>query len=195
MNKRVQTATAGLGLAAILGLGAVGGSHVFAQDATPTPSATDPAPETTIDRAAEMEAANKAAYDQFVANLAAELGSTDSAVDIAIRNSLKQSLDDQLAAGDLAANDVTAMKEVIDAAANPLMLGVGGPGTIHIIGGPGSLEVRGGIGIPGGPGEPWHRGGGRGHHLGDDPNNESGTSDSDSDDEDATPAASVSFYL
>ena len=101
-------------LLVFVGTRASGSSSVTAQtdtaapaaDATTDPAATDP-------------------YQDFLAKLATNLGVADAAqVDAAIRTTLKQTVDERLAVGDLSANDATAIKERIDAADVPLgMLG------------------------------------------------------------------------
>jgi hypothetical protein len=66
-------------------------------------------------------------YDDFVAKLAANLGQTDATkVDAAIRATLKQTIDEQQAAGDLTADQATALKQRIDTADVPLGF-MGGP--------------------------------------------------------------------
>ncbi len=66
-------------------------------------------------------------YQDFLTKLTTNLGETDTArVDQAIRDSLKQVVDDRQAAGDLTAEQATALKERIDA--NDIPIGLGGPG-------------------------------------------------------------------
>ncbi len=176
MNNRVKTATAGLGLATILGLGALSGQSVFAQADTTTP--TPPAAASDAKTARETAAAE--AYNAFVANLATQLGSDPAKVDAAIRASLKQQIDDKVAAGDLAANTATAMKEAIDASAAPLHTGGFGFGE----------KPRGDWG---GPDRGRHGEFRRGQNR---PSDLSGNSDEDNNSE-ATPAARIgaSLYL
>jgi hypothetical protein len=165
VNARIKAAAATLGLTAMLGLGVAGGHEVFAQTTgTPTPSIANPA--------AERDAAKADAYAAFVENLAIEMGSDAATVDAAIRAALKQSIDDQVAAGDLAVNDATEMKAAIDTSSAPMMVGgrhFGGEG----------WGVRGG-----------HRDG-RGGML--PPSDES--IDDDEATEAGTPAASIDFTL
>ncbi|MEA2596584.1 MAG: hypothetical protein QOF01_3053 [Thermomicrobiales bacterium] len=105
---------------------------VDAQDATQgsgtaTPSTGTGGPDTTQND-------DQTQYQDFVAALAANLGIADaSSVDAAIRISLKQLVDAEYAAGNISANDATALKERIDASDSPLRLGRfgrhgGGPG-------------------------------------------------------------------
>jgi hypothetical protein len=92
---------------------------VNAQDATPSAGTG-----TT-----ETETANQtSAYDEFVAGLAANLGIADvTTVDIAIKETLKQIVDQKFANGEISANQATAMKERIDAGEIPFGLGGFGP--------------------------------------------------------------------
>ncbi len=88
-------------------------SLVRAQNGTPT-ATTD------------ADATRTQAYDDFLAKLAANVGVADPAqVDIAIRTALKQMVDERQAAGELTAEESTALKERIDAAAVPLRSAVG----------------------------------------------------------------------
>src|SRR4051812_36338196 len=89
------------GAAALLAVGA-NGRNVFAQDATP--SATS-----------GTEIAEASRYADFVSKLATNLGIADSAtVDTAIKTTLKQMVDADLAAGNISANAATAAKQAID---------------------------------------------------------------------------------
>lgn len=107
MNKRLRTLGMGASLLAVLGGAAIGGPAVFAQSSPSTPAAI-----TTT-------AAAPGAYSAFVAKLATTLGITDPAkVDAAITSSLKQMVDDRFKAGDISANEATALKNNIDSATN-----------------------------------------------------------------------------
>jgi hypothetical protein len=93
---------AGLGaaLVALLAVGGVAGRGVFAQDATPTTG--------TGSTTATL-------YQDFVGKLAANLGIANSTtVDTAIKTTLKQMVDDQLAAGHISADEANAAKQAID---------------------------------------------------------------------------------
>jgi hypothetical protein len=93
---------------ALIGTGAVASNGVFAQESTPEAESTP-----AVGSAGETETS---AYDEFVAGLAANLGISDPAtVDTAIKETLKQKVDEQLAAGEISANEATARKERIDA--------------------------------------------------------------------------------
>jgi hypothetical protein len=101
----------------------VAGGGVFAQDSTPTTTETPAvgsSGDTTTDANAE--------YDAFVVALAANLGISDPAtVDAAIKATLKQQVDDRLAAGEISANEATALKERIDAGKfGSFLFGIGG---------------------------------------------------------------------
>lgn len=132
MNSSNLKAAIGVGaLAGALFLTGVGSptlSGAFAQDATPAApsaatggtSATDAAQDPRLQALTER-------YDAFLGKMAAELGATNEEVDAAIRASLKGMIDDAVAAGDLAANDATAIKQRIDAAEIPV-LGIAGQG-------------------------------------------------------------------
>jgi len=93
---------AGLGAALVVlfGIGSVAGHDVFAQDATP---------------AAGTSSTTDTTYQDFVGKLAANLGIADATqVDAAIKTTLKQMVDEQLAAGNISANEATAAKQAID---------------------------------------------------------------------------------
>jgi hypothetical protein len=99
---------------------------VFAQEATP-PAAEAPA-RTEQGQRIDFEAQRAQAYDSFVASLASELGSDETAVDAAIRTALTQQVDERAAAGDIGAEQAAAMKAVIEVSQAPLFLGFGGHG-------------------------------------------------------------------
>ena len=113
---------------ALLGAGAIAEGGVFAQDDYSTPPAGLGTP------AAGSDATTSTAYQDFVDALAANLGIGDPAtVDAAIKTTLKQQVDDRLAAGEISANQATALKERIDAGDfGPFLFGhgrgIGGPG-------------------------------------------------------------------
>jgi hypothetical protein len=100
MNRRLRMAGLGAALVVLLGIGAVAGRGVFAQDATPT-SGTG-----------STSATN---YQDFVSKLASNLGIADSTqVDAAIKTTLKQMVDEELAAGHISADEANAAKQAID---------------------------------------------------------------------------------
>lgn len=131
-------------LKAAIGVGALAGAlfltgigsptlpGAFAQDATPaTPAAAGGESAAGAATDPRMQAMTER-YDAFLGKMGTELGATNEEVDAAIRASLKGMIDDAVTAGDLAANDATALKERIDAAEIPLFgmagRGIGGPG-------------------------------------------------------------------
>jgi hypothetical protein len=120
--------------ATALGFGLVIGgapviSDVFAQESTP-PAAEAPA-STREELKAEFEAQRAEAYDSFVAALASELGSEETAVDAAIRTALTQQIDEREAAGEIDLERAAAIRAVIEVSEAPLFLGFGGPGGMH----------------------------------------------------------------
>jgi hypothetical protein len=99
MLTRMRTLAVGAVLLALIGLGVAGGRVFAAQSGAP---------------------ATSAAYQVFVAKLANNLGVTDpTKVDAAIRSTLKQMVDDQLATGTISAKKATQLKKTIDAADQP----------------------------------------------------------------------------
>jgi len=161
-------------LVAVLGLGAFGVRGGFAQESTP--SADDATITETADAAetTRREAA-AAAYDEFVAGLAANLSITDAtSVDAAIRATFTDMVAAKLADGEISADAAASLTERIEAGEMPLGIGLG-----WLDGGPGRM---GGIGGSDGPGDGrGHRGGPMGDGDDDDP---SGTG-SETDDADA----------
>jgi hypothetical protein len=115
-RRNILAGIAGLGLA-----GGVGLTRVLAQDATPTdePSTSDDQTTDTTD-ADGGDGKAGARYDDFVAKLAANLGSDADTVDTGIRDSLKAMVDDVFNAGDISKNAATRIKDRIDSAASPL---------------------------------------------------------------------------
>lgn len=169
MNRRTLVAKGGASAFALTLAGLAANRAVNAQDATPVPgTSTDTGNGTGGTTTQENPSATT--YQEFVAALATNLNITDSAtVDTAIRTTLKGFVDDELAAGDLAANAATAMKEAIDASDSPIR--VGGFGRHEGMGG-----MRGGM-----PGDmPGHRG-----QDGDTPNSKPWDDDSGSDGDDS----------
>lgn len=74
----------------------------------------------------DRNAALTQSYDDFLAKMAANLGVGDATqVDLAIRTSLKQMIDESAAAGDLTAEQATTLKERVDASEVPLRSVVG----------------------------------------------------------------------
>lgn len=149
MNRRTLVAKGSASAFALTLAGLAANRAVNAQDATPEPGTTDSGNGTTgTQESPENMAATQ--YQEFVAALATNLGIADAAtVDTAIRTTLKALVDTELAAGDLAANDATAMKEAIDAAEAPIR--VGGFGRGGGFGAHGGMKPggRGGMGRPG----------------------------------------------
>lgn len=124
--------------ATALGIGIVAGGApaipaVFAQEATP-PAVQAPAL-TEQQQEADFDAQRAEAYDAFVAALAGELGTDETAVDAAIRTALTQQVDEREAAGDLDTEEAAAMRAVIEVSEAPLFLGFGGRGGMHGFGG------------------------------------------------------------
>jgi hypothetical protein len=108
MNRRFSMFVLSAAALVIVGTGAIVSNGVFAQESTPEAEGTP-----AVGSDAETETS---AYDEFVAGLAANLGISDPAtVDTAIKETLKQRVDEQLAAGEISANEATARKERIDA--------------------------------------------------------------------------------
>src|SRR3954451_12684603 len=106
-RRRVLAGTAGLGAAELLGA-----KLVQAQTATGTPEAGTSTTET----------AKKAYYDDFVGKLAANLNISDAAtVDTAIRNSLTEIVDEELAGGHISQDTATRLKQNIASADVPFL--------------------------------------------------------------------------
>ncbi len=102
-------------LALVLGVGLIGSA--FAQTDPAVQDAATPTDPTTTTPAAT--AGNR--YQDFLDQLAANLGGTDAAtLDTAIRTTLKQAVDARLADGEISANAADALKRQIDAADVPL---------------------------------------------------------------------------
>jgi len=136
MHRRLQVLGLSAAAVAVLGIGALTDRGVFAQEATP--------PATTETPASSADASS--AYDEFVEGLAANLGIADAAtVDTAIKETLKQRVDEELAAGNIAANAATALKERIDAGefGGPFFFGHGGDRHGGPFGGHGEPGERG----------------------------------------------------
>lgn len=166
---RWKTGVGVLGLLLVLaGTRAIGNETTSAQsNAAGTPAAGDSSTKATDTDETQL-------YQDFVAKLTTNLGETDTArVDAAIRTSLKQLVDDRLAAGDISANQATALKERIDADGIPF--GLGGPGGRGFGGQHGGGMDRGG---PGG----WDDG-----HQGRDDHNDSDQPDGQQPKAEATP--------
>ena len=114
--------------ATALGFGIVIGAATSIPDAMA--QETSPGVETParVAREGDPEARLAQAYDSFVAALASELDSDETAIDAAIRAALKQQIAELAAADGLEADQVAALHERIDAAEAPLFLGFGGSG-------------------------------------------------------------------
>lgn len=142
----------------LLGTRALGTESTRAQTAPATPAAdavggavdaTDDDDNALPDPRQSMAAR----YDDFLARLAASLGTDPAALDAALRTTLKEEIDERQAAGDLSAAGATAIKTEIDAAEALPIGGFGGPlGGFH-----GHGEGRG-HGGPFGPGPGGHHG-------------------------------------
>ena len=99
-RRRVLAGTAGIGAAALLGA-----RLVQAQDSTATPGAGT----STTDATSEQTY-----YDNFVSKLAANLNISDAAtVDKAIRDSLTQIVDEELAGGHISQDTANKLKQNI----------------------------------------------------------------------------------
>lgn len=122
-RRRVISGIAGMGAAAIAGT-----SLARAQDSSSTPesgtdSTTDAGDTTTPETTRETQ------YQTFLTKLATALSIADTTtLDAGIRDALKGIVDDELAAGDIAANAATEAKAAIDEATSPISfhLGLGG---------------------------------------------------------------------
>ena len=117
-RRRVLAGTAGLGAAALLGA-----KLVQAQTATGTPEAGTGTTETD----------EQTYYDNFVGKLAANLNISDAAtVDTAIRDSLTEIVDEELAGGHISQDTATKLKENIASGDVPFLFpgrrGLGGHG-------------------------------------------------------------------
>ena len=104
-------------LVAVLGLGAFGARGVYAQVSTPTTEEADAAGSTADTSDAD------AAYDEFVAGLAANLGTDTATVEAAITQTLTDLVDAKLAAGEISADEAAALTERIAAGDIPFRLG------------------------------------------------------------------------
>lgn len=99
-RRRVLAGTAGIGAAALLGA-----RLVRAQDSTATPGAGTTTTETTNEQTY---------YNDFVSKLAANLNISDAAtVDKAIRDSLTQIVDEELAGGHISQDTANKLKQNI----------------------------------------------------------------------------------
>lgn len=112
----------GLGLSLTLtGASALGALPVAAQES----STGDSNSEMTVDeRVAAWEEERLQRYERFLAAFAENLGIDDPAqVETALRETLKQMVDDELAAGDISVNAAAELKERIDQASGPILFG------------------------------------------------------------------------
>jgi hypothetical protein len=170
-RRKVISGIAGVGAAVITGT-----ALARAQESTSTPesgidSTTDTEDTTTPENNRETQ------YQTFLTKLAAALSITDTTtLDTGIRDALKGIIDDQLAAGDIAANAATEAKTAIDEATAPISfhLGLGG-------------DFRNG-GFGGQFGGPGMGGGGNGQFPGAKPDDGNNTETKD-DTSEATPTA------
>lgn len=124
--------------AAILGAG----GSVFAQDpSTPTAGAGG---STEVTAASDRQAEREADYAAFLEALAINLGVADGeTVDAAIRTTLKQMIDQRLAAGEISADLAAELKAAIDAGRYLGGFHIPGFGGFDGHGGPRGDEVRG----------------------------------------------------
>lgn len=138
----------GLGLSLTLaGAGII--TPTFAQESSTETSSSTTTSETRAAERAEWEVERRQQYENFLAKFAANLGISDPAlVETAFKDTLKQTIDEQLAAGDIAANVAAELKTRIDEADGPLFFGgLGGGRGDRMIGfGPGGHDMRGGRG-------------------------------------------------
>lgn len=171
MNRRDVIAKGSASAFALTLAGLAANHAVNAQSATPVTgsSTTDNGNGTGGTTTSSEEMAGQY-YQKFVAALASNLNSDATTVDTAIRTTLKGLVDDELAAGDIAANDATALKSDIDAAVAPLFTGGWG---MH----------RGGMGMGG-------RGGMDGDWRGGRPGQNDSKTDDDQDDDDSSTSPS-----
>jgi hypothetical protein len=147
-RRNVISGIAGVGAAAI-----VGTTLARAQESTPTvESGTDG----TTDDTTTPEDRRATQYQTFLTKLAAALSLSDTTtLDTGIRDALKGIIDDELTAGDIAANAATEAKTAIDEATAPISfhLGLNDCARGGSFGGPG-MSGRGNGQFPGGkPGE------------------------------------------
>jgi hypothetical protein len=129
--------------AVALGFGIVAGgapaiTDALAQEATPP--AVTPGQTTEID----VEARRAEAYAAFVAALASELGSDETAVDAAIRAALIQQVAGREAAGELDTEEAAALRAAIGVSEAPLFAGFGSRGGGHGFGDHDGRHGRGG---------------------------------------------------
>lgn len=151
-RRKVISGIAGAGAAAI-----VGTTLARAQESTSTPeTGTDSTTDTEDTTTPENSRATQ--YQTFLTKLAAVLSITDTTtLDTGIRDALKGIIDDELAAGDIAANAATEAKTAIDESTAPLSFHLGLGGAMGSFGGqfggPG-MGGRGNAQFPGGkPGD------------------------------------------
>jgi len=158
-RRRMIAGAAALGAATVVGTGIA-----RAQDSTATPGIKDGGDTTNTSEATDRATQSAERYQDFVSKLASNLGLAGATgVDTAIRDALKGMIDDQLAAGEIAANNATAWKTEIDESVAPLKIGS--------------------------PGAGGHRGGGRGPGSGDQSDHLAPGSGSDAEDNVNDPSA------
>ncbi len=143
--RSAATAIATALLVALLGLGAFGVRGGFAQESTPTIEESDA---TTATAGSTASVDPTAAYDEFVAGLAANLGVDAVAVDAAITQTFTDMVAARLADGEISADAAAELTERITAGDVPFGLGWLGDG--H--------SGRGGMGGFDGPGDRGTRG-------------------------------------
>lgn len=118
MNRRsVLTASAVAATLAFTGIATLADHPAFAQStdsATATAGAATGAAATTPDPRAEQART-------YLERLAGNLGTTPEKLDLALRDTMKELIDDAVAAGDLAANDAERLKQAVDTADLPVL--------------------------------------------------------------------------
>lgn len=169
-RRRVISGIAGVGAAAI-----VGTTLARAQESTSTPeTGTDSTTDTEDTTTPEERVATQ--YQTFLTKLAAALAMSDTTtLDTGIRDALKGIIDDELAAGDIAANAATEAKTAIDEATAPISFRLGAGG-----------DFKGG-GFGGQFGGPSMGGRGNGRSRGEKPDD--GDTKTEDDTSEATPTA------
>jgi len=113
---------------ALVLIGTRGAAIGGAQTATPAAGVGGVADPATADASSPFASDAAARYDEFLAKLAANLGIADpAAVDRALRDTLKQEVDESAAAGELSTAEAEAIKARIDAAEMLPVAGLAGP--------------------------------------------------------------------
>jgi hypothetical protein len=143
-RRNVLSGIAGAGAAAIIGT-----TLARAQESTPT---VESGTGGTTDDTTTPDDGRATQYQTFLTKLAAEISLSDTTtLDTGIRDALKGIIDDELTAGDIAANAAIAAKTAIDEATAPISFhfGLGDGARNGGFGGPG-MGGRGNGQFPGG---------------------------------------------